>query len=524
MAIDRRDFLRVGVGAAVSAPTIGLAVQALLAARPAAAQLLAQAPGGALTARPDRRDGQVRLALPAGWTYRSFGVTGDPMSDGVETAGRPDGMAAFTGAAGRIRVVRNHETRESGPPMGDATKAYDSNTTGGTTTLEIDPTTRQLIGDWVSLNGTTFNCGGGVTPWGTWLSVEETVNGPDVGPDFAGNGPQHQQRHGFVFEVDPRWGPNAHPKATPICAAGRLPHEACAIDPRTGLLYQTEDQFLFPAGMYRYRATVDPQRSRRLFDGGVLEMMRVRGSTAPAILGGVLGVGDGFDIDWVPIGDPDPTFNPSAPRPNNDAIRHLSEQGFARNAAKFARPEGCWFADGVLWFTCTRGGSADAALNNDPAGEYGDGRGQIWRYDPAAERLTLAFQSTDPAVLDLPDNLTVSPSGAVVICEDGTEGNYIRCLKTDGTLRDIAKNMTERPDEEFAGVCFSPDGRTMFANIQAASGRRSRSGVRTTHRCCRDCRRGTQRAAKPQQSNGGAPAQASAPWDRCLRTASRLSR
>ena len=368
------------------------------------------------------------------------------------------------------RVVRNHEERESGTPIGDAAKAYDGNTLGGATTLEIDAKTRELLGDWVSLSGTSFNCAGGVTSWGTWLSVEETVNGPDVGPDFAKNGPEHHEQHGFVFEVDPSWGPGEHQKAVPIRKAGRFPHEACSLDPATGILYLTEDQFLFPAGMYRYRTEENPVSAGRLLDGGVLEMMRVKGSSDSAVLGGMLSNGDSFEIDWVSIDDPDPAFDTSNPPSNNDAIRTVSLQGFAKGGAKFARPEGCWFSEGSLWFTCTRGGSTDEGLSEAPNGEYGDGRGQIWRYDPATETLTLVFQSTDPAILDLPDNLTVSPSGAVVICEDGKEGNFVRVLQGDGTMANLVENRTESPDDEFAGVCFSPDGTTMFVNIQARSG------------------------------------------------------
>ena len=472
MAIDRRRFLRSGLGLVAAAPTMAVAVQALLARGVLAQGSGAEGSGavGAISPKADLRDGQIRLTLPDGWTYRSFGATGDPMSDGGVSPGWPDGMAAFTAANGRIRVVRNHEEREGGTPIGDAAKAYDGNTIGGATTLEIDPASRELRGDWVSLNGTTFNCAGGSTPWGTWLSVEESVNGPDVGPDFGGNGPDFKQPHGFVFEVDPAWGTGAHAKAVPIRKAGRFPHEACGLDPTTGILYQTEDQFLFPGGFYRYRTAENPVSAGRLLDGGVLEMMRVRGSTAPAVLGGVLGQGDSFDIDWVTIGDPDPVFSTSAPPSNNDAIRHVSRQGFEQNAAKFARPEGCWFADGVVWFTCTRGGSSAGGLSEAPDGEYGDGHGHVWRYDPAAERLTLVFQSTDPAVLDLPDNLTISPGGNVVLCEDGGDGNFIRSLGADGSMTNIAQNVTERPDDEFAGVCFSPDGRTMFVNIQAAKG------------------------------------------------------
>ena len=465
MAVRRRDFIRTSLGYVAATPMLSGATVALLA-RAASAKTVSENAGPTLAPVADRRDGVARLALRDGWVYRSFGATGDMMSDGVTTPGRQDGMAAFAGPGNTIRLVRNHEERESGTPIGDAAKAYDGNTLGGVTTLDIDATTRELNGAWVSLNGTSFNCAGGVTPWGTWISAEETVNGPDVGPDFAENGPEHLKPHGYLFEVDPAWNAGEHPLVEPLTRAGRFPHEAVAIDPATGIIYQTEDQFLFPSGIYRFRPDADPTGGYA--NAGTLEMLRVRGATTPTILGGVLQTGETFSVDWVTIDDPDPTF--SGTPSNNTAIRNVSLQGFAQNGAKFARPEGAWFAGGAFWFTCTRGGSSAAGLNELPDGEYGDGRGQVWRLDPTTDTLTMVFQSTDPAVLDLPDNMTVSANGNVVICEDGREGNFVRCLKASGAIEDVAENITDRPDDEFAGVCFSPDGRTMFVNIQASSG------------------------------------------------------
>lgn len=464
MEIDRRQFVKGTVGAAgalaLAGPFRGFPA---IAARGSGASVRL----GALRDVPDLSDGVVRLALPPGFVYRSFGATGDVMSDGVVTPGRQDGMAAFTGPRRTIRVVRNHEINASGAPLGDAAKAYDATTQGGTTTLEVDRHTRELRRDWVSLNGTSFNCAGGPTPWGTWLSVEETVNGPDVGRDFAGQGgSDYLDRHGYLYEVDATWGPGEHPRVEPVRNVGRMAHEAAAVDPRTGFVYQTEDQFLFPAGIYRYRAPENPMRARRIVDGGRLEMLRVRGATSPTELGGVLPDGATFDVDWVPI--PEPDFDGGG-MSNDDAIRVVSQQGFAQHAAKFARPEGLWYHAGILYFSCTRGGAT--VLDESPSNEYGNGRGQIWRLDPQRGELTLIFQSTDPTVLDLPDNLTVSHRGTIVICEDGGEGNYVRLLTRSGELVDLAWNRTDRPDDEFAGATVSPDGRTLFVNIQAANGR-----------------------------------------------------
>jgi secreted PhoX family phosphatase len=426
-------------------------------------------PIGPLAPVVDLADGVTpRLALPPGYIYRSFGTTGDLMSDGVLTPGRHDGMTCFDHSATTVRLVRNHEETTNGAPFGDPSKAYDGNTRGGTTTVEVDRKSRELVADWVSLNGTMFNCAGGPTPWGTWITTEETVNGPDVGPDFAGQGVASQQRHGYLYEVDVRWGPNEHPKVLPIRNAGRFAHEAAALDPRNGHIYLTEDSFESPSGVYRYIAPVNPMHARQITDGGRLQMLRVKGSTSPAVLGGILPVGAQFEVDWVDIAQPDWTGT-GPTMPNDDAIRIVANQGFAQNAAKFARPEGIFYSSGAVFFSCTRGG-ADRFVE-DGVSEYANGRGQIWRLDPHKDLLTLLFQSTDPNVLDLPDNLTVSNRGTVVICEDGTAGNFVRLLTKQGQLIDIAQNITNRPDDEFAGATISPDGQTLFVNGQAAIGR-----------------------------------------------------
>jgi secreted PhoX family phosphatase len=462
--MDRRTFLKVSAGTAglatVAGPFQGLLAHAAGATGP-------EVDLGPLRPAPDRADGLERLTLPAGYTYKTLSAVGDVMSDGVATPGFADGMAAFRGPRGTVRVVRNHEVNGAGTPMGDAAKAYDAHTLGGTTTFQVSGHNRNLDGHWVSLNGTSFNCAGGPTPWGTWMSVEETVNGPDVGRDFAGQGnTDFGQRHGYMFEVDSRWGPGEHRVATPIRNIGRLPHEAAAVDPFTGFVYQTEDQFLFPAGIYRYRPPRHPLLVRRILDGGVLEMLRIRGATSPTVLGGRLDVGSRYDIDWVRI--PQPDFDGGG-RSNNDAIRTVSLQGFAQNAAMFARPEGLWYHAGAMFFSCTRGGG-DTSVPG-PLGEYGTGNGQIWRLDLLRRRLTLLFQSSGPAELDLPDNLTVTPHGSVVICEDGLPGNFIRILTRHGHLVNFAENITGRPQDEFAGVTISPDNRTMFVNIQSDAGR-----------------------------------------------------
>ena len=371
---------------------------------------------------------------------------------------------------GWFATTRNVKVRPTvrGPFPGPKSKARDKNVIGGTTTLDIDPKTRVMLGDWVSLETARRSTCGWPDAWGTWITCEETVNGPDVTGDFAGNGPDFEQRHGYIYEVDPAAGPGELTRGLAIKEAGRFAHEACAVDPRTGVLYQTEDQF-GPAGFYLYSTRNNPIEKGKLERHGTLEMLRVKGATTPTELSGVLTQGQTWDVDWVTIDTPNPEWKSSSPEPNDDAIANVARQGFTKNAAQFARPEGCWYGGGFIWFSATRGGGTN--LTGNPLGEYGNGYGHIFKYDPLCETLTLVYQSPGPDVLDLPDNLTVSPSGQIVICEDGGDGNYVRCLDNDGILTNLVHNRTDRPDEEFAGACFSPDGRTMFVNIQAALGR-----------------------------------------------------
>ncbi len=205
------------------------------------------------------------LALPPGFQYRKFGVTGSLMSDGFPTPAAHDGMAAFPLPNGNIRLIRNHEVgwRDAGTPV--AQPVYDPRAGGGTTSLEIDPATRELVRDFVSLSGTAVNCAGGPTPWGSWLSCEETVVGP----------PQMQRKHGYVFEVPVTADGPVEP--VPLKAMGRFAHEAAAVDPTTGVVYLTEDQGR--AGFYRFLPVL-PYRDDRPGDlaaGGELQMLAVHG-------------------------------------------------------------------------------------------------------------------------------------------------------------------------------------------------------------------------------------------------------
>ncbi len=427
-----------------------------------------------LRAVPDLRDDLVRLWVPEGFQYRSFHDTATPggitLTDGTRLPGRHDGMAAFPGPNGNVILVRNHEVNNPGAPFGDATQAYDAQARGGTTTVEVT-NFGEVVRAFTSLNGTQNNCAGGRTPWNSWITCEETVNGPDVGHDFQappGTNALLTQRHGFIFEV-PAGGQS---NREPITAAGRFAHEAIAVDPATGYVYLTEDNFGFPSGFYRYIAPQNPMDVGRLLDGGVLQMLAVRGQPN-ANLAASQRRRATYQVEWVDIEDPNPTFaytpGVEAPTSNDDAINYVGNQGREKGAAYFSRLEGTYYADGVIYFTSTQGGGT--AEGPDPVGGFGNGSGQVWAYRLDEQVLQLIYESPGPDVLDLPDNITVSNKGTLVLCEDNVNDNYIRGMNPGGQLFDLVLNrLPNRTNDEFAGATFSPDGHTLFVNIQASAG------------------------------------------------------
>jgi secreted PhoX family phosphatase len=416
---------------------------------------------GPLMPAIDEATGLALLMLPQGFRYVSFGWTGDPLANGTPTPGAHDGMAAFKAHGHRVRLVRNHE-RGTGAPFSGI--FYDGQAAGGTTTLEFDTRRGTLVAAYDSLSGTLRNCAGGPTPWESWLTCEETTQFTTV-------------PHGYVFDV-PADGDG---DPTPVREMGRFSHEAVAIDPVTGYIYETEDAGA-SSGFYRY---VPPRRGRRRDDwnddgnrhrewddddraggegrrrrpdlaGGRLYMLKVR-AVEQANLGASYPNGTTFDVEWVPIEQPD---SPAANMPGN----FVWAQGRAQGAATFARLEGCWFGnDRKIYVVSTSGGI---------------GQGQIWTYDPRRETISLLFQSPGAAVLNAPDNITVSPRGGLVLCEDGSGEEFLHGLTVGGEIFPFAKNDVVLNGErngivgdfrgsEWAGACYSPDGEWLFANLQS---------------------------------------------------------
>lgn len=427
--MDRRGFLTVSGGAGLGFT----ALNGLLASRGTRrfAQLTARQGQGGYGPLVSAGD---ELALPEGFRYRRIGIAGSRMSDGNLTPTAHDGMGTFPLPNGNIRLIRNHEVgrRPEGRPVVEP--AYDRMTGGGTTSLEIDPSTREVVRDFVSLSGTVVNCAGGPTPWGTWLSCEEATAGPEVGID---------REHGYVFEVPAAATGPVEPR--PLKAMGRFEHEAVAVDPATGTIYETEDRIR--GGFYRFLPN-RPYVGGAVGDlsaGGRLQMLAVRGQPNYDCSTGQE-VGIPLPVAWVDIADPDP----ESAGGNAGAV---FRQGWRNGAARMNRAEGCWYGNGSIYYSCTIGGDA--------------GEGQIWRYAPGGDGeglLTLVFESPSSELLNRPDNICVSPRGGIVICEDGSFTQYVRGLTPEGQIFDFARNVVN--GSEFAGANFSPDGQTLFVNLQ----------------------------------------------------------
>ena len=409
--------------------------------------------------RPTREFGELVpdqeqiLELPAGFRYSIVSKKGARMADGLRMPGAHDGMAAFPRADNLVAIVCNHETMVGWPEWGPFTDGYEkvadsirqkiydrggdvTPAIAGTSTTVWDLQKSRVQHQFMSLIGTELNCAGGPTPWGSWLTCEESFTSP--GADTVNDASITRDRaHGYVFEVAS--GADEIVDPVPLRAMGRFVHEAAAVDPRTGHVYLTED--MDDALFYRFI----PNVPGKLAEGGKLQALAITGKEAvltrnwegPA----EMTLHQPLKCHWVDLDEADV---------DQDDLRY---RGAEKGAAIFARGEGACWADDRVAFTCTEGGRARI--------------GQVFTFRPTsgdAGELELIAEVQPDSIMRFCDNIVMAPWGDLLCCEDRGMGSGIVGIRPDGSLYRLAKNSYS--ESEMAGVCFSPDGSTMFVNIQ----------------------------------------------------------
>jgi len=381
------------------------------------------------------------IDLPKGFSYTKISVRGTPLAGGGLSPTFQDGMHTFA-AGRRTAIVRNHELiHEAKYPVPHVEGlVYDEGADGGNTVLLVDG--GKLVSEKVGLAGTVRNCAGGPTPWGTWLTCEETELVPAGDPFDPSTAANHDakltKRHGYVFEVD-AFGRLHDPAPVPLTALGRFAHEAVAVDPRTGVLYLTEDASGPFGTVYRFLPKHPWGGPGSLRAGSTLQALSAGGL---GDLSGITEIGTRLPVTWVDVPDPAATTT---------SVRKQFAPGAVSQVPK---AEGIYYRDGSVYFVSSYAKAAPAV---------GLHEGQVWRFDPKRQVIELIVRFAPGGTFDGPDNIHISAWGEMILCEDGDGDNHLVVIGDDGNPYPLARSVSQA---EFAGATFSPDGKYLYANIQ----------------------------------------------------------
>ena len=376
-----------------------------------------------------------------------------------------------------------------------------------------DPSGRTVL-------GTLNNCASGMTPWGTYLSGEENFafyfNGP-AQPDAhqrrwgirptdsmrwhlhderfdAGRHPNEPNRFGWVVEIDPH-----DPASTPVkrTALGRAAHEgAWVATTRDGraVVYSGEDARFESIYKFVSRDRIAPgggnltkaQANATLLDHGTLYVAR-------------------FDADgtgrWLPlVHGQGPLTATNGFADQGEVVIKARQASDLLGATKMDRPE--WLAidpkTREVFCTLTNNSSRGAAGRPGPDAanpRANNVMGQIIRwvddgdFDGTSLRWNHLLLAGDPAqaraeaqgnvrgdVFACPDGLAFDQRGVLWIQTDMSssamhQGELARfgnnqMLACDTASGEIRRFLTGPVGCEITGCTFTPDGRTMFINVQ----------------------------------------------------------
>ncbi len=264
-------------------------------------------------------------------------VSAGPATRWMTAAGSRRCMTAWRPSRARTGESSSCATTRVGPGAALIAPAYDAAGGGGTTTTVFDPVAEKVVSTRASLAGTIRNCAGGPTPWGSWLTCEESIVGPG-------------DRENPLRRSSTAMSSRCRTTASPTPSRSRQWAASCT---------RRSPSIRKRASSIRLRivhrpACTDTFRKRRAVGGGrTLQMLAVDGRRGFDTSRGQR-AGAAYDIHWVDIAEPD--------RPHLSATSGYGlgvlQQGIDRGGALFSRLEGATFGDGRLYVTATDGGEA----------------------------------------------------------------------------------------------------------------------------------------------------------------------